>query len=187
MKKTLIIVAHPNIAESKVNKALLDSIKNEPNITVHDLYATYKTVEAIDVAKEQALLVEHERIIFQFPLYWYSSPAILKEWQDKVLGYGFAYGPEGSKIAGKESKIVVSTGSPEYAYQAGAYNNFTLSEYLRPLYSTIVFTGMEFKGIFAAYGAMKLTEESLKQDILHYQKILKSEDWDTSLLKFLAN
>ena len=79
MKKTLIIVAHPNIAESKVNKALLDSIKNEPNITVHDLYATYKTVEAIDVAKEQALLVEHERIIFQFPLYWYSSPAILKE------------------------------------------------------------------------------------------------------------
>jgi len=46
---------------------------------------------------------------------------------------------------------------------------------------------MEFKGIFAAYGAMKLSEESLKQDISHYQKILKSEDWDTSLLKFLAN
>lgn len=186
MKKTLIILAHPNIAESKVNKSLLESIQNEPNITVHDLYATYKTVEAIDVAKEQALLVEHERIIFQFPLYWYSSPAILKEWQDKVLSYGFAYGPEGSKLAGKESKIVVSTGSPEYAYQAGAYNNFTLSEYLRPLYSTIVFTGMEFKGIFAAYGAMKLTDDALQKDIVNYQKILKSEDWSTSLFKFLA-
>ena len=107
MKKTLIILAHPNIAESKVNKALLDGIQNESNITVHDLYATYKTVEAIDVAKEQALLVQFDRIIFQFPLYWYSAPAMLKEWQDKVLSYGFAYGPEGSKLAGKESKIIV--------------------------------------------------------------------------------
>lgn len=186
MKKTLIILAHPNIAESKVNKALLDGIQNESNITVHDLYATYKTVEAIDVAKEQALLVHYDRIIFQFPLYWYSAPAMLKEWQDKVLSYGFAYGPEGSKLAGKESKIIVSVGSPEYAYQAGAYNNFTLSEYLRPLQSTIVFTGMEFKGIFATYGAMKLTAEALANDVKTYQTILKNDDWSTSLFKFLA-
>lgn len=186
MKKTLIILAHPNIAESKVNKALLDGIQNESNITVHDLYATYKTVEAIDVVKEQALLVHYDRIIFQFPLYWYSAPAMLKEWQDKVLSYGFAYGPEGSKLAGKESKIIVSVGSPEYAYQAGAYNNFTLSEYLRPLQSTIVFTGMEFKGIFATYGAMKLTAEALANDVKTYQTILKNDDWSTSLFKFLA-
>jgi len=187
MKKTLIILAHPNMAESKVNKALIESIQNDANITVHDLYATYKSVEAIDVAKEQALLVQFDRIVFQFPLYWYSAPAILKEWQDKVLGYGFAYGPEGSKLAGKESKIVVSAGSPEYAYQAGAYNNFALSEYLRPLYSTIVFTGMEFKGIFASYGAMKLSSEALEKDIKTYQTILKTDDWSTSLFKFLAS
>jgi len=186
MKKTLIILAHPNINESTINKALIESIKNEPDITVHDLYATYKTVEAIDVAKEQALLLQHERIIFQFPLYWYSAPAILKEWQDKVLSYGFAFGPDGNKLAGKESKIVVSAGSPEYAYQAGFYNNFTLSEYLRPLQSTIAFIGMEFRGIFASYAAMKLKPESLKRDIANYQAILKSEDWGTSLVKFLA-
>lgn len=186
MKKTLIILAHPNILTSNVNKALIQSVENDPNITIHDLYATYKTIESIDVQREQALLVAHERIIFQFPIYWYSSPALLKEWQDKVLSYGFAYGPEGSKLAGKESKIVVSTGSPEYAYQAGAYNNFTLSEYLRPLQSTIIFTGMEFKGIFSAYGAMKLSETNLQKDIINYQKILKSEDWNTSLFKFLS-
>lgn len=161
--------------------------KNEPNITVHDLYATYKNAEAIDVAKEQALLVQYERIVFQFPLYWYSAPSILKEWQDKVLGYGFAYGPDGSKLAGKESKIVVSAGSPEYAYQAGFYNNFTLSEYLRPLQSTILFTGMEFRGIFASYGAMKLSAEALAKDVKTYQTILKTDDWSTSLFKFLAN
>jgi glutathione-regulated potassium-efflux system ancillary protein KefG len=187
MKKTLIILAHPNIAESKVNKALIESIKDESDITVHDLYATYKTVEAIDVVKEQALLVQFDRIVFQFPLYWYSAPAILKEWQDKVLSYGFAYGPDGSKLAGKESKVIVSTGSPEYAYQSGFYNNFTLSEYLRPLQSTILFTGMEFKGIFASYGAMKLNAEALDKDIHTYKTILKSDDWSTSLFKFLAS
>lgn len=187
MKKTLIILAHPNMAESKVNKALIESIQNEPNITVHDLYATYKTVEAIDVAKEQALLLQFDRIVFQFPLYWYSAPAMLKEWQDKVLSYGFAYGPEGSKLAGKESKIVVSTGSPEYAYQSGFYNNFTLSEYLRPLQSTILFTGMDFKGIFAAYGAMKLSAEALEKDVKTYQTVLKTDDWSSSLFKFLAS
>jgi glutathione-regulated potassium-efflux system ancillary protein KefG len=111
---------------------------------------------------------------------------MLKEWQDKVLGYGFAYGPEGSKLAGKESKIIVSVGSPEYAYQAGAYNNFTLSEYLRPLQSTIVFTGMEFKGIFASYGAMRLNTEALAKDVKTYQTILHRDDWSTSLFKFLA-
>ena len=187
MKKTLIILTHPNLAESKVNKALIESIQNTPDITVHDLYATYQNVESIDVAKEQDLLVHYDRIVFQFPLYWYSAPSMLKEWQDKVLGYGFAYGPEGSKLAGKESKIIVSTGSPEYAYQSGAYNNFTLSEYLRPLQSTILFTGMEFKGIVAAYGAMKLTEEALAKDIKTYQTILKADDWSTSLFKFLAS
>ena len=186
MKKTLIVLAHPNIAESKVNKALIESIKGEADITVHDLYATYKTVEAIDVEKEQALLVAHDRIIFQFPLYWYSTPAMLKEWQDKVLSYGFAYGSEGSKLAGKESKIVVSTGSPEYAYQAGFYNNFTLSEYLRPLQSTIVFTGMEFRGTYGVYGAMKLNEKALAHDVETYKKILHTDDWSSSLFKFLA-
>jgi len=186
MKKTLIILAHPNIAESTVNKALIESVQNEPNITIHDLYATYKTVESIDVAKEQALLVEHDRIVFQFPLYWYSTPSMLKEWQDKVLGYGFAYGPDGSKLAGKESKIVVSVGSPEYAYQAGFYNNFTLSEYLRPLQSVITFTGMTFRGTFGVYGAMKMTDDKLQIGINEYKTILRSDDWGTSLVKFLA-
>ena len=184
MKKTLIILAHPNISDSIVNKSLIESIQNEPNITVHDLYATYKSVEAIDVAKEQALLLEHDRIIFQFPLYWYSAPAMLKEWQDKVLGYSFAFGPNGDNLAGKESKLVVSVGSPEYAYQAGFYNNFTLSEFLRPFQAMITFTGMIFRGSFGAYNANKLTPEITSQHISTYQSILKSEDWGTSWLKF---
>ena len=186
MKKTLIILAHPNMANSNINKALIEGVKGEANITIHDLYATYKTVEAIDVAKEQALLMAHERIIFQFPLYWYSSPAILKEWQDKVLTYGFAYGEGGDKLRGKEGKLVVTVASRGYAYQVAPDSSFTLSECVRPFQSVFALIGADYKGIFASYAAMKKTPESLKADVETYKKILKSDDWSTSLLKFLS-
>lgn len=177
MTKTLLILAHPNMPESKVNKALIESIAEEPNITVHDLYQAYRSVEAIDVEKEQALLLAHDRIIFQFPLYWFSSPAILKEWLDVVLAYGFAYGHEGNKLAGKKCKIVISAGSPEAEYSPVGYNRYTLAEYLRPLESSILYTKMEFKGIFAVCGALELTAETLPQEVGKYRAMLKNEGW----------
>ena len=60
-------------------------------VRLHDLYEAYPDF-LIDVEAEQALLLEHDVIVFQHPVYWYSSPAILKEWQDLVLEHGFAYG-----------------------------------------------------------------------------------------------
>ena len=139
MKKTLIILAHPNMSESKLNKALIHALQKESHISIHDIYAQYKTAENIDVEKEQALLLAHERIIFQFPLFWLSSPGLLKDWQDKVLTYGFAYGSEGSKLANKEFKIATTTGSPEFAFQAGAYNNASMGEYLKPFQGMATF------------------------------------------------
>lgn len=70
----------------------------------------------IDVERKQNLLLEHDRIVFQFPFFWYSTPAILKEWQDKVLEYGWAYGADGKKLHGKECLVVTSTGGPAGAY-----------------------------------------------------------------------
>lgn len=172
MKKTLIVLAHPNMHESIVNKALIETIKGENEITVHDLYATYTTVENIDVAREQKLLLAHDRIIFQFPLYWFSSPAILKEWLDKVFAYGFAYGHEGTKLVGKEAQIVISAGSPVAEYSAEGYNRFTLEEYLLPLKASITYTGMEFKSIFAVGGALAITPEALAQGAADYKSFI---------------
>lgn len=92
--KTLVIISHPDIMESGSQQYLLSSIPNDTNITVRHLESLYPDFK-IDVPKEQALLKEHDRIIFQFPLYWYSSPALLKKWQDDVLTDGFAYGKKG--------------------------------------------------------------------------------------------
>lgn len=170
MKKTLIVLAHPNMQESVVNKALIETIKGNNEITVHDLYATYTTVENIDIAQE--LLLAHDRIIFQFPLYWFSSPAILKEWLDKVFEYGFAYGHEGTKLVGKEAQIVISAGSPVAEYSAEGYNRFTLEEYLLPLKASILYTGMEFSGIFAVGGALGITPEALAQGAADYKNFI---------------
>lgn len=90
--KTLIVVAHPNLNESKINKHWVNRLSGlTDTYTVHDLYATYPDWK-IDVCKEQALVEAHDNIVFQFPVYWFSSPPLLKKWLDDVLTYGWAYG-----------------------------------------------------------------------------------------------
>ena len=53
-------------------------------------------------------LLDHDVVLFQFPLFWYSTPSILKEWQDLVLEHGFAYGAEGDALDGKRMMIAVT-------------------------------------------------------------------------------
>ncbi|MEM9227864.1 MAG: NAD(P)H-dependent oxidoreductase, partial [Verrucomicrobiota bacterium] len=85
--KPLVIVAHPNLTESRFNQALYKAAAEHPDITTRVLYEAYPDWK-IDVAHEQALLEAHDRIILQFPLYWYSTPPMLKLWEDEVLTYG---------------------------------------------------------------------------------------------------
>ncbi len=158
--KTLVIVAHPNLHSSRVNKVWKERLLQEDGITVHDLYAAYPDGK-IDVEKEQALLLAHDRIVFQFPLYWYSTPSILKEWQDVVLTYGWAYGKEGTKLHGKQLLLAISTGGPQEAYQAGGYNQYTISELTRPLQAMANLTGMKFLPSFTLQGVNSLSAEDI--------------------------
>jgi len=187
MKKTLVILAHPNLAESRLNQALLTAIQSDPSITIHDLYATYASIHEIDVAKEQALLLAHDRIVFQFPLFWFSTPGLLKDWQDKVLEYGFAFGSEGNKLAGKEFKVAVTVGSPEYAYQTGSYIQASMSEILKPLQAMAIFTQMIFTQPFAVHRSLKISDEELSEKAKAYHALLKEYEWSNSLLKYLAS
>jgi len=136
--KTLIILAHPNIVDSTVNKRWLEELKlNESLIKVHQLYLAYPD-ERIDVAREQDLLLEHQTIIFQFPFYWFSTPPLLKKWLDDVLAYGFAYGenPENRKLSGKSIGFAISTGIGATDYSRSGRYFYTLDELLSPLFLT---------------------------------------------------
>jgi glutathione-regulated potassium-efflux system ancillary protein KefG len=173
MTKTLIILAHPNIEESKCNRLLLDSVQNLSDVTIHDLYKIYPDFK-INQESEQKLLREHQNIVFQFPLYWYSSPAILKEWLDKVFSYGFAFGTADSALKGKNLLVAVTTGGPKEAYMAGGYNNFTLSELLRPYQQTANLCSMKYLTPFAMSGVMKSSEREKALAAEEYRTLLQS-------------
>ncbi|WP_271895992.1 NAD(P)H-dependent oxidoreductase [Candidatus Phyllobacterium onerii] len=77
---------------------------------VHEIGQSYPT-GTIDVDNEQRLIEAHDRIILQFPIYWYSVPAVLKNWIDRVLSHGWAYGRDGDAFVGKELGLAYSTGT----------------------------------------------------------------------------
>ena len=116
--RVLILFAHPAPHKSRINRRLIESVKGLNNVTINDLYEEYPTFD-IDVQHGQDLLLTHDIIVFQHPFYWYSSPAILKEWEDLVLEYGFAYGVGGTKLHGKLFLTAITTGAPREASQGG--------------------------------------------------------------------
>ena len=163
MPRVLILFAHPSLHRSEVNRHLLEASKGHEQVTVVDLYREYPTF-LIDIEREQQRLRDHDVVVFMFPLYWYSTPAILKEWQDLVLEYGFAYGPGGTALHGKQFMCALSAGGAEKAYHAEGYNHFTIRELLQPLEQTASLTGMQYLPPFALFGARTATEEGRLND-----------------------
>lgn len=172
--KTLVIAAHPNMEGSTINSTWVKRLRQEEGeITVHELYAAYSDGK-IDIEREQQLLLEHDRIVFQFPFYWYSSPALLKEWQDVVLAYGWAYGSQGTKLHGKEFMLAISTGGPEAAYQAGGYNQYSMSELTKPFQAMANLTGMRFLPTFTVQGVRFLSSDEVHESAERLVEQLKA-------------
>ena len=100
--RILVLFAHPSLDRSEVNAELLRATRGREGVTVVDLYGEYPNYR-IDIDREQQRLRDHDVVVFMFPLYWYSTPALLKEWQDLVLEYGFAYGQDGTELRARPS------------------------------------------------------------------------------------
>ncbi|WP_062350376.1 NAD(P)H-dependent oxidoreductase [Bacillus kwashiorkori] len=173
--KTLLIVSHPNILESGSQQFFLTAVKENENVTIHHLEDIYPDGK-IDVAKEQQLLCEHDRIIFQFPFYWYSSPPLLKHWQDVVLEEGFAYGKRGRKLVGKEFGLVIMIGVHEREYQAGGSELFTINELTKPFQAIAHKTGMKYLRPFTVFQFFYWTEDKKLDMVMKYQQMLTMEN-----------
>jgi glutathione-regulated potassium-efflux system ancillary protein KefG len=158
-RRLLILFAHPALHKSRVNQLLLSSVESLSGVTINDLYESYPNFH-VNIAREQALLLEHDVIIFQHPFYWYSSPAILKQWQDLVLEYGFAYGKNGTRLHGKLVLTAISTGSPSSAYQRSGYNYFTVREFLAPFEQTARLCGMTYLPPFVVPGVLWMQDQA---------------------------
>ena len=157
-QKVLVLFAHPAQASSEVNLHLFRDALATHSVTAIDLYHDYPDFN-IDIAKEQQRLREHDTIIFLFPLFWYSTPSILKEWQDLVLEYGFAYGQGGSALQGKKFLCAITAGGKEEAYQSDGFNHFTIRQLLQPLEQMASITQMAYIAPFALFGSRTAQEE----------------------------
>ena len=158
LNQILILFAHPALEKSRVNRHLIQAVKGLDAVTIHDLYETYPDFN-INVKFEQDLLLAHDIIVFHHPFYWYSSPGILKEWQDLVLQHGFAYGHEGTALHGKKFLTAITTGGGEQAYCQEGYNRFTIRELLVPFEQTAHLCGMEYMPPFVVHGTHQLREQ----------------------------
>lgn len=176
MNKTLVILAHDDIENSILNSRFKKELENEENIIYKDLNSLYPTYK-IDVQKEQDELTNVSKIVFQFPMYWYSVPSALKNWMDKVYSYGFSYIVDESgafvpmALKGKEFQVIVTMGANEESFVGEG--RLSVKECLNSCFYTSKMLGMkELEPIFF-YGAAydKITEDKL----LEYTKKIKKE------------
>jgi len=171
MGSVLILFAHPALRHSRVNRALIDGISEIEGVTLHDLYELYPEF-GIDVAAEQQLAELHDVIIFQHPLYWYSVPAILKEWQDLVLEHGWAYGTGGSALSGKRFLCAVTTGGGGEAYRTDGYNRHTIRQLLAPVEQTARLCNMICLPPYVVHGTHLMTPEGAEAARRDYHRVL---------------
>lgn len=173
MSKVLILFAHPSQSRSEVNTPLFKASHTE-NVTCVDLYSEYSNFR-INIEREQRRLLEHDVIIFMFPMYWYSTPAILKEWQDLVLEHGFAYGHDGKQLQGKRFFCALTAGGPENAYQCDGLNHYGVHELLQPLEQMASLCNMQYTPPYVLFSARTAYEDNrIDKHVTQWKALLKA-------------
>lgn len=122
-----------------------------------------------DVVAEQAKLVSADAVILQFPLWWYSMPAILKGWIERVYAFGFAYGYKNGTnqyrfgdgiLKGKRALVSVLTGGPAVDYGPRGING-PIDQLLFPLtHGALFYPGMDVLPTHAVYAAAHITTQA---------------------------
>jgi glutathione-regulated potassium-efflux system ancillary protein KefG len=171
MAKLLVLFAHPALEKSRVHSRLLRHIQHLDQVHVHDLYEAYPDLD-IDIKKEQQLLLDHDVIIWQHPFYWYSAPAMIKQWQDLVLEHNWAYGKNGRMLTGKRVFNAISCGGPVEAYTEGGYNHFTIRQLLTPFEQTARLCRMNYLPPFVVHGTHKMTNPDIEMHAIQYEQLL---------------
>ena len=185
MANLIIYYAHPAYKYSQVNRFMAKAAEAVDGISFVDLYRDYPRFD-IDVDVEQQRLLDHDVVLFQFPIFWYSTPSIVKEWQDLVLEHGFAYGAGGDKLEGKRMMLAVTAAGPEDAYSAGGYQQYPLREFLRPLEQTARLCHMKFSAPYVLYAALRAPSAgAVGPHIEGYERLLAAirdgqYDWEVA-------
>ena len=174
----LVITAHPQMEQSRVNRRLMRAARklaadSGSKVLVRDLYSLYPDY-LIDIPAEQALLAQAQLIVWQHPIQWYSMPPLMKLWVDEVLAFGWAYGPGGTALRGKDLWLVATTGGPQDSYHPDSYNRYFFDAFLPPYEQTATLCGMRFLPPLLLHGAHKVSDAEIKAHAAIYTQRLGS-------------
>ncbi|WP_100643708.1 NAD(P)H-dependent oxidoreductase [Alteromonas facilis] len=119
------------------------------------------------ISQEQEKLASSDLLIFQFPLWWWSFPSILKGWIDRVLSSGFAYG-NNAILGPKKVMYSITTGGANSEEELEYYKNK-----IDGLYQDIFgFMGWEILPAFIAHGVQQKTDGERQLILANYQEHL---------------
>ena len=121
-----------------------------------ELHATEVGGFAAEIEEEMVKVEAADLMVWQFPLWWFGLPAILKGWVDRVFAMGRTYGGgrvyETGVFSGKRALLSLTTGGPESAYRTDGFNG-DLAAILRPIQRGILnFTGFAVLAPQVVYG-----------------------------------
>jgi len=179
MPEIVVLVAHPQQQHSRVNHALMQGAARAApgRIEVRDLYALYPDY-LIDVDAEQAQLTGAQLVVWQHPIHWYGMPPLMKLWLDEVFSFGWAYGPGGNALQGKDLWLVASTGGPAESYRPNGYNRYFFDAFLPPYEQTAALAGMRFLPPLLVHGAHRMDDDELGAQVQTYaQRLAGYPDW----------
>ena len=161
MAKILVISAHPHMERSLMNKTILEELtQSSLDLSIRDIAADCCHV---DVAEAQAALKEAETIVFQFPVYWFNAPALLKHWYEEVFTPGFAHGEGAEGLKGKKLVLSATIGAPEAAYSAQGLGH-SMSDFFANFGAMAAMTGMKMGTPVLSYGCMYIPGVSTEAD-----------------------
>ena len=197
MARIVVLCAHPQLEHSRVTRALARAAagadlpqaapgkalpqiapgKSLPQVDVRDLYTLYPDY-LIDVAAEQAALSGVELLVWLHPVHWYGMTPLLKLWADDVLAFGWAYGPGGTALRGKDLWLVVSTGGSAEAYRPDGLNRYFFDAFLPPYEQTAQLVGLRFLPPLVLHGAHRLSDGEIETHVQTFVSRLASyPDW----------
>ena len=154
--KTTILLFHPHMDQSRVNKALAEAAK-KAGFEVRDMYALYPDFK-IDVPKE-----------------WYSSPALVKQYEDDVFTGNWAYNG-GKALLDHEWLLAVTPGADKDAYAKDGRVHYTMPSLLRPYQATSILIKTKFMTPFISYNASNMSDAELAQRAQAYVEYLQQPE-----------
>ena len=174
----LVLLAHPDLAHSRTNQAMRHAALDVgPRVLVRDLYALYPDY-LIDVAAEQRILAQARLVVWQHPIHWYHMPPLMKLWLDEVLSFGWAYGPGGQALQGKDLWLATSTGGSQSSYHPEGHNRHAFDAYLTPYTQTAALCGMRFLEPVVMHGAHGASDAEVQAHAAAYAERLRAyPDW----------